>query len=161
MIQESNPAYVHGHASKKWGNGSQHPVYVIWTGIKYRTENPKCKRYADYGGRGIQLCAEWQDYTVFYSAVGDPPFKGATLDRINNDLGYFPGNVRWATAQEQSRNRRNRRRWEWGGENLMLSEWRDVLELPYDNLRARLDSQGDLFKRDNRGRMVSSHRRIK
>lgn len=139
MKGELNPAYSHGHAMR----GHSHPTYVIWTGIKYRTQNPKCKRYMDYGGRGIQLCEAWQDYWTFYTAVGDPP-EGMSLDRIDNDGNYEPGNVRWASDKEQSRNRRNRRRWEWGGEDLMLSEWAEVLEMDFDALRQRLDSDGTL-----------------
>ncbi len=135
-IDTSNPSYKHGGA----GRSEKHPLYNTWCGIIDRCYNPKSARFADYGGRGISLFAPWRhDFAAFAAYLGNRP-KGCSLDRINNDLGYQPGNLRWASNLEQSRNRRNRRRWEWGGENLMLSEWVEVLEMDFDALRARLDT---------------------
>lgn len=91
---------IHGRAKKTINN--------IWCGIKQRTRNPNCKVYHYYGGRGIGMFDEWYDsFLKFYEYFGDPPFPRACLDRINNDLGYFPGNVRWVTQKEQCNNKRN------------------------------------------------------
>lgn len=85
---------------------SRTPIYVLWTGIVQRTTNPNHHAYKHYGGRGITLCKEWRhDFAAFYAHVGDRP-EGKTLDRIDNDRGYEPGNVRWATPAEQRANRR-------------------------------------------------------
>ena len=83
------------------------PEYDIWKAMKQRCANPNCKEFKDYGGRGITVCAEWaKDFGAFIASVGRRPAKGLTLDRIDNSKGYEPGNVRWATRAEQSRNRR-------------------------------------------------------
>lgn len=78
-----------------------------------RCKNPNSKKYVDYGGRGIAVFKEWQQsFDMFYAYVSKLPHfgeRGYTLDRINNDGNYEPGNVRWATRTEQNRNtRRNR-----------------------------------------------------
>jgi hypothetical protein len=73
-----------------------------------RCSNPNNKRHADYGGRGIKVCERWQGdhgFVNFLADIGPPP-AGKTLDRINNDGHYEPGNVRWATAKEQRANQR-------------------------------------------------------
>jgi len=70
-----------------------------------RCSNPKNSRWKDYGGRGIAVCARWQHFENFVKDMGKRP-DGLTLDRIDNDLGYFKANCRWTTLTEQSRNRR-------------------------------------------------------
>lgn len=80
-----------------------------WALILSRCENPDSARYRDYGGRGITVCERWHDFDAFYADIArllGPCPAGKTLDRINNDGGYEPGNVRWATSGEQMANRR-------------------------------------------------------
>lgn len=83
------------------------PPYVNWVQMLARCENPKSEKYSAYGGRGINVCAAWHDFAVFYSDMGPPPSPAHTLDRKNNDGDYCPENCRWATSLEQMRNRRN------------------------------------------------------
>lgn len=90
------------------------PVYGVWCNMRSRCKNPKIKAYKDYGGRGITVCDEWDNsFLAFYDYVsrlehyGEP---GRSLDRIDNNDGYYPGNVRWATAKEQANNTRRIKR---------------------------------------------------
>jgi len=79
----------------------------IWRYMKDRCTNPKCTNWKNYGGRGIKVCNEWlNDYSAFLSHVGRRPSSEHSLDRINNDRNYEPGNVRWAMKWEQNSNRR-------------------------------------------------------
>jgi hypothetical protein len=82
------------------------PEYSSWQAMKARTLNPSNPAYARYGGRGITVHPGWiHDFMAFYEHIGPRP-AGRTLDRINNDGNYEPGNVRWATPSEQAFNRR-------------------------------------------------------
>lgn len=87
---------------------SQHPMYKTWNGMMTRCYNDSHRYYHRYGGRGISVCDEWQDVVVFisdiHSILGDRP-AGYTLDRVDNDGNYSPGNVRWASPLEQSNNK--------------------------------------------------------
>jgi hypothetical protein len=75
--------------------------------MKSRCHNPNFKHYNYYGGRGISVCDRWRaSFECFLADMGDKPTSSHTLDRINNDGNYEPGNVRWATMQEQAKNRR-------------------------------------------------------
>jgi hypothetical protein len=79
-------------------------------GMKQRCLNQNNKRYEDYGGRGISVCDRWlHSFENFLADVGRKPGLGYSIDRINNDGNYEPGNCRWATKLEQSRNRRKYR----------------------------------------------------
>lgn len=81
--------------------------FKIWAGMRTRCSDPKHGSYPDYGGRGIRVCPEWdRSFETFYRDMGPRPSKGHSLDRINNDGNYEPGNCRWATTQEQAGNRR-------------------------------------------------------
>lgn len=85
-----------------------HPLYPTWKLMLHRCENPRRREYPRYGGRGISVCARWHDVRLFVEDIdrdlGSRP-EGMTLDRIDNDSDYQPGNVRWATAEQQAANR--------------------------------------------------------
>ena len=94
---------IHGDGKTK--------TFSNWTSMKYRCSNANYKKYCDYGGRGISVCDEWKESYVAYRdhiATLDNAFKaGYSVDRIDNEGNYEPGNVRWSTAKEQANNRRN------------------------------------------------------
>jgi hypothetical protein len=90
-----------------------HPLYSTWAGMMTRCFNPNAvAAYRNYGARGITVCPAWRDFAVFAreieAEIGPKPHPGLTLDRIDNDGNYEPGNVRWATRKEQQANKRAR-----------------------------------------------------
>lgn len=82
------------------------PEYRAWANMKDRCENPRHRRYLDWGGRGIRVCERWRAFANFLADMGRRPSADHSLDRINNDGNYEPGNVRWATSSEQAQNRK-------------------------------------------------------
>ena len=84
------------------------PIYVVWGDMIQRCTNPKQTGYSNYGGRGICVCDRWLDFAKFFADMGERP-KGLTIERKNNELGYFKENCCWASYQAQGRNQRIRK----------------------------------------------------
>ena len=117
-------------------------TYNSWRAMLRRCQDSTAENYSDYGGRGIAVCEEWQKFEAFLADLGERS-EGHTLDRINNDLGYFKSNCRWATYEQQCSNRRSSRRIEIDGVTMTVTEWSKMPgALPRDQIFKRLDRKG-------------------
>lgn len=116
-------------------------AYHAWAHIIQRCTNPKEKSWKNYGGRGIRVCDRWFSFENFLADMGRPSSSVLTIDRINNDGHYEPGNVRWADRKTQGRNKRNCVRITFRGETLILSEWAERIGIDQDTLWMRLRSK--------------------
>ncbi len=115
-------------------------LYAIWTFMRRRCNNENRSGFKYYGGRGIRVCAEWDTFEAFRDwALANGYKQGLSIDRIDNDGDYEPGNCRWATSKEQSRNRRNNVHIVINGITRTIVEWAEVVGIKYDTLRARVE----------------------
>jgi hypothetical protein len=137
------------------GRGRHAPEYDIWWAVLARCTNPNQEYFADYGGRGITVCARWRNsYPNFIGDMGSRPKATHSIDRIDNDAGYWCGraecpecgpagrvpNCRWATRRQQSRNTRVSRRLTIGDRTMALVEWAEEKGISASTLRTRLSA---------------------
>lgn len=116
---------------------SKTPEYRIWAGIKQRCFNPKRKEYERYGKAGITMHQPWvENFEEFYDHLGPRPSKTHSVDRIDNSLGYEPGNVRWATPEEQAQNSSIARPITLNGRTMTASEWSRELGVGFTTIIA-------------------------
>lgn len=135
-------------------------MYRRWQNMLRRCHNPQDRRYRDYGGRGIEVHPDWRTYPQgfdeFLRYVGLPPFEGAQIDRIDNNKGYEPGNLRWVTPEANNQNRRPHSHTKYlpspTGDGTMVSihDAARLAGLPYSTLYNRLRrgyfKTADLYK---------------
>jgi hypothetical protein len=92
---------------QRWDGDPSHPLYTNWTAMKNRCLNPNASVFRYYGLRGIKICDRWREsFLAFVDDMRPKPTSKHTLDRIDNDGDYEPGNCRWATQAQQLKNRR-------------------------------------------------------
>lgn len=118
------------------------PEYHAWVAMKQRCYDKNCRPYRNYGARGITVCAKWHNFWAFLSDVGLRPSPKHSIDRINNEGNYEPGNVRWATQSQQLANTRRTRLLTFNGETLPLAHWAKRLGMSQGTLHGRIVKRG-------------------
>lgn len=126
---KGRPRMNHGMADTR--------VYRIWKQMHQRCNNPKAEGYENYGGRGIRVCAEWDDFADFFKDMGDPP-TDTTLDRLDTNGMYQKSNCKWSTWREQHRNRRDNHLITAFGKTQCLTAWCEEKNIPVTTLKNRL-----------------------
>lgn len=115
------------------------PEYQAWSDIKRRCCNKDHEAYPRYGGRGITMFPQWvSDFSAFFAHVGPRPSREHSLDRIDNNGNYEPGNVRWATKTTQNRNKRTNRLLTYQGKTQTVAEWAEEIGISRASLKNRL-----------------------
>ncbi len=127
----------HGHNS----GGNSTSEYTAWENMIQRTQNPNHQEFKNYGARGIQVCERWRKFENFLADMGEKP-DGLSLDRKENDLGYFKENCRWATTKEQCNNTRRNVYLTHNGQTKTLTQWADVIGIKANTLFGRIFRRG-------------------
>lgn len=126
--------------------------YRTWKDMRARCRNPNNSDYTNYGGRGISICERWDDFALFVADMGPRPDRH-TLDRIDVNGNYEPGNCRWAPDKVQANNKRTNRLITLNGETRTLQSWCDQFGIEPSKVRYRLRagySPVEAFSREDR-----------
>lgn len=122
-------------------------LYHIWKSMKQRCNNPKCINYHNYGGKGITVCDEWDDFIQFKDWAMKAGYKdNLTIDRIESSGNYCPDNCRWVTYKIQNNNKNNNIMIEYNGEVHTISEWSNIIGIKMQTLWRRLKSGWSIEK---------------
>lgn len=133
---------IHGH-SRASGKSS---TYTSWNNMVNRCKNPNVPNYSDYGGRGIKVCDRWLKFENFLADMGEKP-KRTSIERINNNGDYEPGNCRWATNKEQQNNKRNNRLITFNGKTQTMAQWAEEFCVEMYILSNRINRDGWTIER--------------
>lgn len=132
-----------GRCASKTHGASKSNEYAVWRAMLDRCINPNHKAYVNYGGRGITVCDEWLVFENFIRDMGTQPFKGASIDRTDNNKGYSADNCRWANSATQNRNRRSNRLLTINGETQPVCVWSERSGVRHNTICYRLDHGWD------------------
>jgi len=125
--------------ARKHGIGYECKEYRAWRNIKTRCTLPSAYAYRWYGARGIKICDKWnKDFLAFLKDVGPAPAPEYTIDRIDSNGHYEPGNCRWILADEQKRNQTSNVILEYKGESHLQAEWARILNCTYTGIYSHL-----------------------
>lgn len=116
-----------------------HPLYGAWVAMRRRCRDSGFRSFKNYGGRGIAVCPEWENFEIFLSWANSSGWEeGLTIERVDNEGHYSPNNCRWATRAEQSRNTRQNRRLEFRGDILCVTDIARLANIDRSTLDRRL-----------------------
>lgn len=117
------------------------PLRLVWRAMLDRCYNPARTNYKHYGARGIEVCQRWRDsFEAFCEDMGVKPGSWHSLDRIDNDGNYEPGNCRWAAPEVQQNNKRNTRLATFNGKTQTMSQWCRELRVSKGTMHYRISS---------------------
>lgn len=121
-------------------------LYGIWNGMKQRCFNKNSKNYEHYGNRGITVCEEWKNSFEHFKqwSLNNGYNENLSLERINNNQGYYPENCKWATVKQQGSNRRTNININRNGVTKTLKEWCEIEKVPYLKTYKRLKRGWDI-----------------
>ena len=114
------------------------PEYRVWSAMIQRCTNPNVPKFKNYGARGIRVCERWLSVECFLADMGRRPSDSHSLDRIDNDGDYMPGNCRWATDGQQRRNRSDNVYLTHEGRTMIVSDWAREIGISEFTIRKRL-----------------------
>lgn len=136
-----------GCYSRKHGYARKERLYNIWVGMRQRCRDKNADNWKHYGGRGISVCKEWDEYPTFRLwALSNGYDETKSIDRIDVDGNYCPENCRWADSTQQNNNARSNRLFTHNGETLTMAQWARKVNMPYKLLKQRI-RQGMEFER--------------
>jgi hypothetical protein len=127
-----------GRCANKTHGLSKTPEYAVWRSMLDRCRLPAHQAYKNYGGRGITVCKRWATFENFFMDMGKQPFKGASIDRIDNNKGYSPANCRWANATQQHNNRRSNKFLVIDGVRQTIAQWSNKSGVCHNTISYRL-----------------------
>jgi hypothetical protein len=126
--------FKHGHKRKNAATS----LYRIHHNIVQRCTRPNAPAWKDYGGRGITLHPPWLDFATFLNEIPERPSEKYKLDRIDNDKGYVPGNLKWSSNLEQANNKRNNKCVTINGKTRTVPEWCRIFKRNYWTVKTRI-----------------------
>lgn len=124
--------------------------------MQQRCDNPNGHEFHNYGGRGIRVCDRWRDFSMFLADMGERP-DGMTLDRVDNNADYEPGNCRWATSKRQGRNKRCVRFVVFKGRRMAIIDLAEELGICVVTLKGRIDRGWPEEEWDSPARVTAAH----
>lgn len=145
QVEAGKKTKTHGHGRNPLYNGKMSPTYRSWASMKDRCRRKNGPDFHNYGGRGITVCDRWRgSFENFLADMGERPSQAHTLDRKEVNGNYEPSNCRWATYQQQNRNRRTNRLLEIDGETITITEASERFNIDRGTLSQRLGRGWDL-----------------
>lgn len=140
----------HGHST----HSSQSRTYTSWANMIQRCNNPNATKYPMYGAKGIKVCSEWLDFEKFLKDMGERP-ENHTIDRINGNDGYYPGNCRWSSIKEQQNNLKSNVIVKYNNTDYTLQELSKILNIKPPTLLYRIKrgwSEKELSSKPKQGK---------
>lgn len=134
-LRKRGPNHTHGMTNTR--------LYVTWSNMKARCNNPKCYEFHAYGGNGIRICEAWSKFENFYEwAMATGYTDELTIDRIDVNGNYCPENCRWLSYKEQALNRTDNHLITAFGKTMTIREWADASGIKYDTIERRINGYG-------------------